>query len=78
MERQRTGGRAHLGFDLVRVALGQLFLTGSGNQDVAVGLEDASLVRRRIGETHNGPVSLQVKITTTGRRQHLQMFTDQH
>lgn len=65
MERkwQQTGGRAHLGFNLVRVALGQLFLTGGRNQDVAVSLEDVSLIWRRIRETHNGPVSLQVKIT---------------
>ena len=57
-KRQQAGGRAHLGFDFVGVALGQLFLTGGGNQDVAVSLEDASLIWRRIRETHNSPVSL--------------------
>lgn len=63
-KRQQTGGSGgggHLGFDLVRVALGQLLLTGGGNQDVAVSLQDVSLIRCRIRETHNGPVSLQVQ-----------------
>lgn len=41
------------------VAFGQLFLTGGGDQDVAVGLEDASFVWRRVRETHDGPVGLE-------------------
>lgn len=62
-KRQPAGGGRHLGFDPVRVSLGQLFLTSGWNQDVAVSLQDASLIWRRIGETHNGSVSLQVEIT---------------
>lgn len=45
----------------MRVALGQLLLAGGGDQDVAVGLQDVPLVWRRVGETHDGPVSLQTQ-----------------
>lgn len=51
----------HLGLDLVCVALGQLFLAGGRDQDVAVGLQDASFVRRGVGEAHDGPVGLETK-----------------
>lgn len=43
------------------VALGQLFLTGGGDQDVAIGLQDASFVWRGVGEAHDGPVGLETK-----------------
>lgn len=48
----------------MRVALGQLLLTGGGNQYVTLGLQDVSLIWRRIWETHDGPVSLQTQVTT--------------
>lgn len=57
----KSRGRGYFGLDLVSVALGQLFLAGGGNQDVAVGLQDASFVRRRVGEAHDGPVGLETK-----------------
>lgn len=44
------------------VALGQLFLAGGGDQDVTVGLQDVSFVRCRVGETHDGPVGLEMEI----------------
>lgn len=53
------GGRGgHLGLDLVGIALGQLLLTGSGDQDVAVSLQDVSFIWRGVGEAHDGPVGL--------------------
>lgn len=48
-----------LGLDLVCVALGQLLLAGGRDQDVTVGLQDVSFVRRRVWEAHNGPVGLE-------------------
>ncbi len=51
----------YLGLDLVSVALGQLFLAGGRDQDVTVGLQDASFVRRRVREAHDGPVGLETE-----------------
>ena len=51
----------YLGFDLVCVALGQLFLAGSRDQDVAVGLQDVAFVRRGVREAHNGPIGLETQ-----------------
>ena len=51
-----------LGFDLVSVALGQLLLAGCRDQDVAVGLQDASLVGSGVWETYDGPVGLETHV----------------
>lgn len=51
----------YLGLDLVSVALGQLFLAGGRDQDVAVRLQDVSFVRRRVWEAHDGPVGLETE-----------------
>lgn len=53
--------RGYLGLDLVCVALGQLLLAGSRDEDVTVRLEDASFIRRRVREADDGPVGLETK-----------------
>lgn len=47
-----------LGLDFVGVIPGQLLLAGGGDQDVAVGLQDAAFVRCGVGEAHDGAVLL--------------------
>lgn len=43
------------------VALGQLLLSSGGDQDVAVGLQDVSRVRRGVWEANDGPVGLETE-----------------
>ena len=50
-----------LGFDFVGVPQGELLLAGGRDQDVTVGLQDAALVRRGVGEAHDGAVSLDTR-----------------
>ncbi len=51
----------YLGLDLACIALGQLLLAGSGDQDVTVSLQDVSFIRRRVREAHDGPVGLEME-----------------
>ena len=55
-----------LGFDLVGVPLGELLLAGSGDQDVAVRLQDAALVGGGVREAYHRAVGLE---TTHNRKQ---------
>lgn len=48
----------HLGLDLVSILLGELLLPGGWDEDVAVGLQDAALVRLGLGEAHDSAVLL--------------------
>ena len=60
-----------LGFDLVGVPQGELLLAGGGDQDVAVGLQDAALVGRGVREAHDGAVSLEHGTELTNLHPHM-------
>lgn len=50
---------AHLGLDPASVVTVQLLLSGGGDQDVAVGLQNVPFVGFGPWEAHNGAVVLQ-------------------
>ena len=47
-----------LGLDFVGIPAGELLLTGGRDEDVARGLQEAALIGRGAGETHNGAMLL--------------------
>lgn len=53
--------RVYLGFDLVCIPLGQLFLSSCRDQDVTVGLKKVSFVWGRVRKTNDGSILLKTE-----------------
>lgn len=50
-----------LGFDIVSILPGQLFLSSCRDEDITLSFQNVSLIRLRVGEAHNGTMLLKTK-----------------